>query len=316
MTDPIDRAADALRADPVPPGPPPDLLAATVAALTPPGGSAPRPVPPTRRRRLMRIVGFSTAATAAAIAVAVGLFGLGGRAPAAELADALDNVKAAKSYRMTVSATVGGKKLFEMRSYLQGDRMRFEAPGVMVMIADAKGNVLHLDPAAKTASRPTLDELAKVKPAKEVEEFVRRVREMKGEGVTALPDEMLDGRAVKVFTVTGVTLNDVKSDWKVWVDPGRKVPVRLEMATPADPKVVVTTEYADWDKEFDAKLFDTTVPEGYTVVEWKRPDVKPAPKPAVKPAQKAEAKPPQEVKPPLKAKPEELKVPPGKKDNG
>lgn len=94
MTDPLDRAAAALRAAPVPPGPPPELRAATVAALHAQTPLA-RPSEPRRavqRRLVMRIAGF---ATAAAVVAGVGLFALPGKNAAAAFSDVLTNVEKA-----------------------------------------------------------------------------------------------------------------------------------------------------------------------------------------------------------------------------
>jgi outer membrane lipoprotein-sorting protein len=123
----------------------------------------------------------------------------------------------------------------------------------------------------KTEKALTLD--AKTKTA-QVEP--RRVPAMTGSivpvsvdtaNVTAGRDEKTDGRVLRVFE--GVRKQLPGGTWVLWVDPKTDLPARLRIDKPGRAGAVATIDlvFSDWNKEFDAKLFSTAVPEGYKPAE-------------------------------------------------
>jgi len=268
--DPLDEATAALRNTAVPPGPPADLVAGTVVALQSrslPVVPAPTPAQ-LRRRRMIRYISYGTATAAAVgLLVVAGVLGTAGKAPAAELAEALDNVNNAKSFKHVTKMTMDGKTMFEMTMYKQGERWRFEAGKDVAIVVDKDGNAVQFDHAAKTATKLDIEAMKKDRPkaSEEVEAMAKKVRELKGDGVRRLGEETLDGKKTTAYAFADVTLAGEKTDWKVWVDAKRKLPVRMEMTKGNDGAAfVVTSGFSDWDEEFDAKLFSLDAPLGYT----------------------------------------------------
>ena len=274
--DTLDQATAALRDAAVPAGPPADLTAATLAAIDSRLTLSRPALSPAqvRRRRMFRYIGYGTATAAAVGLIAVaGVMWTARPAPAAELTAALDNVEKAKSYRHVTKMTFNGKSMFVMRMYKQGDRMRFEAGKDIAIVVDEKGNAVQFDHANKTAMRPDLDQFGKdrPKPSDEVKSLKAKLQDLKGEGVERVGEETLDGTVTTVYALKDVKLEGASTDWKVWVDPKRKLPVRMEMTKGnAGAEVVVTMEYSGWNEELDEKLFSFDVPEGYKLIEAKK----------------------------------------------
>jgi outer membrane lipoprotein-sorting protein len=274
--DTLDQATAALRDTAVPAGPPADLMAATLAAMD----SRSTPSTPVRspaelrRRKMLRYIGYGTvtAATVGLLAVA-GVMWTARPAPAAEVITALDNVEKAKSYRHVTKMTFDGTTMFEMRMYKQGDRMRFEAGKDIAIVTDRKGGAVQFDHANKTVTRLDIDKLVKdtPKPSEEVKGLMDKLRDRKGEGVERVGEETLDGIVTTVYALKDVKLAGTTGDWKMWVDPKRKLPVRMEMTKGnAGAEVVLTSEYSGWNEDFDEKLFSLDVPAGYKLIEVKK----------------------------------------------
>ena len=91
----LDQATADLRATTVPAGPSADLAAATFAAVT----ARCHQTQPSRRRIVMRILGYSSLATAAAVVIAIGAVFLGTPriTAAAEFKTAMENAAKAKN---------------------------------------------------------------------------------------------------------------------------------------------------------------------------------------------------------------------------
>ena len=224
---------------------------------------------------MFRYIGYGTATAATVgLLVVAGVLGTTRPAPAAELTEALDNVNKAKSYRHVLKMTFGGQTMFEMTTYKQGERMRFEAGKDIAIVVDDKGNVVQFDSVNKTATK--LDVLAmrknQPKPPAESAGLMKKIADLKGEGVERIGEETLDGKKTTVYTFKDVALGGATTDWKVWVDPKRKFPVRMEQLKKGDKdtETIITSEYSGWDEEFDAKLFSLDVPDGYKLTEAKK----------------------------------------------
>src|SRR5947209_1556053 len=72
--DPLDQAAAALRATPIPAGPSADLVASTTLALQQANAAPQTGRPPSRRNLMVRIARFGSIPVAAALLLAVGIF--------------------------------------------------------------------------------------------------------------------------------------------------------------------------------------------------------------------------------------------------
>lgn len=219
----------------------------------------------------MRYIGFGSAAAAMIGLMAVaGVMWTARPAPAAELTEALDNVNKAKSFRHITKMTFNGKTMFEMTMYKQGERWRFEAGKDIAIVVDDKGNAVQFNHADKTATKLDIEAMRKTQPkqSEEVTGLLKKIRDLKGEGVERVGEETLVGKKTTIYAFKDVQLAGAKSDWKVWVDLGRKLPVRMEMTKGnVGAEVVVTSEYSGWNEDFDAKLFSTAMPDGYKLMD-------------------------------------------------
>jgi outer membrane lipoprotein-sorting protein len=275
LRDPLEHAIGDVRTTPIPAEVPAEWIASTVEAIRNPTSASTasaEEIRQQRRKRIMRYVKFgSVAGIAASALVVVGLLVLTPTRSAAEdVAAAMENFQTAKSYQHVTKMTMDGKTMFDMRMYKQNNRMRFEAGDIMVMIVDDKENVLQLEPKTKTAKRPTLAELKAMSAGLRgnTEEFSKKLLALKGDGVQRVDDEKLGEVTAHVYLITGIKLNDHESDWKIWVDPKRKLPIRMDMIKGnAGANITVVSEFSKWNETFDDKLFSLDIPEGYTLKE-------------------------------------------------
>jgi outer membrane lipoprotein-sorting protein len=272
--DTLDQATAALRDTAIPAGPPAELMVATLAAIDS-QHTHNKPTPSSvqsRRKQMFRYIGYGTA-TAAAVGLLAVVGVISARpAPAALVTEALDNVQKAKSYRHVTKMTFDGKTMFEMRMYKQGDWMRFEGNDIAIVV-DKKGNAVQFDHANKTVKRLDLDQIAKDQPklSDEMKSLMDKLRDRKGEGVERIGEETLDGKVTTVYTLKDVKLAGTTGDWKVWVYPKLKLPVRMEMTKGnAGAEAIITSEFSGWNEEFDEKLFSLDVPTGYKLIEAKK----------------------------------------------
>lgn len=270
--DALDRATESLRTVSVPPGPPADVLAATVAAVhnrladTVPAEVARLQ----RRRRIMRYVRYGSATTiAAGLLVAAGVLWVGGQSAEASFLKAMENAAKAKTVRAKVTRVdKDGPRTGHATLSVRGDRLRLDDETFVSISDTAAKTVLHLNPDKKQARTFTpadaadfqnpLDQLVRLKDAQP---------ELVGE-------DTVGGRKVRVFRVKGAggNLFRLRGEWTVWVDPTTELPVRMQLRNAAgvpDDKLRVTLDEFEWNVDLDAKLFDLTVPDGYTVTEVK-----------------------------------------------
>lgn len=259
MTDPLDRAAAALRAAPTPPGPPPALAAATVAALA---AAEPATLRRRRRMRLVRALG-ATAALAAAVAVAVVL---GTGSPVSALDAAVAKAKNARSVKFVTTTTVHHPD-FEPKvttTYYQGAKMRVEEAG-HVRVADYAANrAIFLHPDWKYAWRPA--NMKKFDPP--LDHFNKFVNSRgRKEGA-----DDVGGVEADRYRIT-LDHKDDPADYRVWVDPRTGWPVKVEARgkvdmTGLDPKAppadyTAVDDCFEWDVPLDEKLFNLEVPPGW-----------------------------------------------------
>jgi outer membrane lipoprotein-sorting protein len=192
------------------------------------------------------------------------------KSPAAEAAaKVFEKANKAKSVKMAIKSGEDGKAVEEATFLYRRDlgvRMEQRDPKTGDPTTIAVGSVkdektVILDVKAKTATvrRFTEQQMAGEGP------IPTRVKATAN--VTAGKDEKVGDRPVKVFE--GVSQGVTGGVWTMWADPQTDLPVRLRMEKPGPNGKVVTMEieYSDWDKEFNAKLFAATVPDGYKVAE-------------------------------------------------
>lgn len=258
MTDPLDRAAAALRDAPVPPAPP-ALAAATLAAVTAADATL-----ATRRRRmkLVRAVG-ATAALAACVTLVVVL---GTGSPAAALEAAVEKARNAKSVKFVSVMDVKHPDMEPQTTtvYWQGSKVRFEAAG-HVRVADYAANRgVFLYPAEKYAWR--LKTVAKMEPPlAQYERFVNTRGAKDGRDV-------IGGVKADRYRLKLERKEDPQ-EYRLWVNPRTGWPVKLEAtgtvslpdATGKESPVpyTLTDDRYEWDVPLDAKLFDLDVPAGW-----------------------------------------------------
>lgn len=275
--DSLEHAIEAIRNAPTPADVPADWTASTLDAIHNLADAMPSEEfqRQQRRKRIMRYIGYgSFASLAASVAIAIGFFvGGAGTTSAASLLKAMENMNTAKSFQHVTKMTMDGKTtMFEMKMFKQGEIMRFEAPDVMVMIVDGKGNTLQLNPKAKTAKRPTKEEVLEMAKGNVAQnnELLQKIKDRKGEGVESRGKETLNGIEAHVYEIKGVKQAGGEFDWLVWIDPKNSLPMRMEMTKgQGDAKIVITSEFSKWNEALDAKLFSMDVPEGYTLIEKK-----------------------------------------------
>ena len=263
--DALDAATAALRDAAVPPGPPDRLTADTLAAVA--TRRAARPSPP-RRRWIMRIIGAGTLTIAAAVVAA--LFALPARSPAGEMREAVEKAEQAKTVRVQIETDVGRDGKMTVTSYVAGDKLRieFEPRGLVVVVnkkEDLKGLMLITRMQTYRELDPDKDPLVS-QVTGDVRRALEQFKSPADDKVKGLPDEDLGGRKTKVYEVKGVDLPELraKGDLRMWVDPKTGLPVQSRVTARVRGGVTTTTaKYLGFDEEFDAKLFETKIPDGF-----------------------------------------------------
>jgi hypothetical protein len=274
--DPLQRAADALRDAPVPPGPTEPLLATTLAAL--------RARPPRRRwHRYARV-----AAVAAMLLAAVAAALLWPTPPSAASPFRRGMESAARAKTMTARVIVGqGPGATVYRLYVRGQVNRIEVPNtgwqgapprdqvpvVAATVNDLEAKLtLAINFAERTYSTRGLSFHG------HGPDIIGQLRRVRDDAVRALGDEVIRGRPTRVYAVRldGMIGADPRSDVKVWLDAATDLPVRLRADDPPGPWAR-TTVYDDfaWDRPLAAELFRTTPPAGFRKVDFPMPVPRP-----------------------------------------
>jgi outer membrane lipoprotein-sorting protein len=271
--DHLEKARQALCAVPVPVGPPRSVRASTVEALQKLDVS-PESFRLRRRRKLMfRIAGFSSLAAAVTLAAIVGgsLWFAGGETAYA-FADVIEKIQKAESVVFNNRQRIGDQKEMDFIWYMQGDRIRMELPGLLVLIGDLKQRrSLQLDLTRKTARPHELHKDA----ARGFMNPVQQLRQLTPKDAKRTGREKLNGRDVDVYRVEKIDLFGAKGkgEMKIWVNPETMLPVRIELkmhtrlgAKPTDPfDTFFTLENFSWNERLDASLFDLEVPKGFRI---------------------------------------------------
>jgi outer membrane lipoprotein-sorting protein len=272
----LESALDAMRREPLPPGPSPELVEATVRQLQPTSPSPDELRRQQRRQRMFRIARYSSLSAAAlALAAFIGWFTfLNGTAKVA-FADVIKKVQQAESVTLTNRQKLGSQPEFEFQISIQKHHFRMELPDAFAVVADLKQKkALQIDLAHKIAYKiPISQEMAK-RFTNPIEQF----RNLKPKDAERRGDERLDGKTAHVYLVKKIDLLGFKGEgeMKIWVDPKTKLPLKIRIgvnsrrgskATDRPFDTVITYEDFQWNKKIDPKLFELKIPKGYKVIE-------------------------------------------------
>jgi outer membrane lipoprotein-sorting protein len=185
----------------------------------------------------------------------------------------VDRVASATSMRAVITADAGEGAKVQMKLYQQGAVMRLEATDVGFIVImngnEKKGLVLLTQ--MKTAQWIDLNKAEQAnKIAGNVGGAMKAIGALKGEKVAALPDQTLDGRKLKVYELKAVKVKELPGEGniKVWIDPKLLLPVRFELQTKQEDRIITATvDILGWNEELDESLFELKIPGGYKIIE-------------------------------------------------
>ncbi len=260
--DPLASAEAALRRTTVPEGPSQAIVARTLAALRAKTESDRNPLP-WRRKMLLTMKIAATVLVTVSGLLYVTFFPSTEATAFAEVAQKLRDAHTL-AYRMTVEspdfkAPMTMRTLFKEPSFF-----RTELDGGIVGIVDGKqGKQLFLDPTARTAL--LLEGKAPETPlgpaaAVGLVEHLRRLTEGDAKHV--------GDKAIGEIQARGYLVKNKKfgTEMTVWVNPGTRLPIRIESADRIQGKEIrVTTSDFQIDPEVDDALFRVDPPAGYAV---------------------------------------------------
>jgi len=266
----LERATEALRDTPVPPGPPEDVLGMVgcLDGLAHPAGAS--PVLQTRRFPMKRILSI-----AAAVVLFLGLAGVAyfflGRNATVAFAEVQRQIEQIETMKWHISMAMYPKpgKLEMECFYKEPGLMRQEvilsATGekVISLVDFQSGKVLSLVPAEKTAvvvDMGQMPEAVRKQHQNPVAELKKRIQGNAEE----LGTKQIQGRPAKGFRVTK---NAQTMD--IWVDPHSGSPVEVDMSLPGIGSL--TMDDFQPGVALDDSLFSLTVPEGYKQMNLQMP---------------------------------------------
>ena len=242
----------------------------------------------------MRILGYSSLATAAAVLIGTGIVFLGTSrtSAAAEFKTAMEN--AAKAKNMVVMNTqklTPNSPEVKMKLTAQGPHLRVdilnpggvpdaptvkELPVLVTMLIDqTRGKSVQLNHFAKTAQTEDIPDRPGETGFPDLVAGFRHLRN--AEGITAAGEELLGTVKAKHYTLKTAEFLGGKGpcDVSVWIDPksGLPVKVRLEFDVPkkVDGKLVpngdkslIVFEDFQFDVKLADELFQFDAPKGFT----------------------------------------------------
>jgi hypothetical protein len=294
----LDQATAALQSVPIPPEPP-ALLESTLAAVragSVSDGAGSRIIQPstTRRRIVMRILGYSSLATAAAVLIGTGIVFLGTPklSAAAEFKTAMENAAKAKNMvALNTQKLTPNSPELKMRLTAQGPFIRVDilnpggAPGaptvkelpviVTMLIDQTRGKSVQLNHFAKTAQTEDIPNRPGESGFPDLVAGFRHLQ--KAEGITAAGEELLGTVKTKRFTLKTAEFLGGKGpcDVTVWIDPKSGLPVKVRLESnvpkkvdgklvPSGDKSLILFEDFQFDVKLNDSLFQFEAPKGYT----------------------------------------------------
>lgn len=142
---------------------------------------------------------------------------------------------------------------------LQQRRQEVEDENGTIHIIDMRGEdaiTVELDPTHKKA---TVTELIGFGPRKDPD-IIEMVKQFEQESTERLGTKKVNGKVLQGFKHQPNEYND----FTVWVDPGTKLPVEIELKHPQMGQTIFMDEF-EFDFELDPSAFSTDVPDDYEV---------------------------------------------------
>ena len=276
---PLDRATEALRNAPVREGPPPRLVASTVETLQ---ASTTPPEDFRLRKRIIlmfRITRYAGLATAVALLIAlIGSFWFSDSGTA--FADVLKAVKQARSVSFMMASQFGHGPAVGMKWHQQGSVIRYEMPGIMLVMADLEPReAIQLDLRAKRAFKWNMDDEQVRILRQELIDPIEVFGRLRDGDAEKTGEEAVDGRKTVVYRVKKAEFFGIKfkeaedTSLTVWVDPRTELPVQIALRCSTDVEgkskdLFLWTDFR-WNQPLDAKLLRLDIPEGFKVTQGK-----------------------------------------------
>jgi outer membrane lipoprotein-sorting protein len=266
--DVLERAIASHHAETVPPGPPSRLVAATLRALNE-SEQSPRSLLLTPRTPMKRYL--TTAAGLLLAIAACTMFGVLLRTPStAAFAHMIEPILRAKTARFNITIELKDLPKQTARMMISGaGHMRQEMPTGQIHIIDSDvGKSVMVTPADKSAVSFNMAVLPEQQRPTNYFDLLRTgLRSAEGDQAAAresLGKKQVDGRDVVGYRVK---LKESNGELTIWGDPVTGLPIVAEMKLAMFPDGRFTMTDFEFDVELDEELFDTQVPNGYTLVE-------------------------------------------------
>jgi outer membrane lipoprotein-sorting protein len=201
---------------------------------------------------------------AAALVAAGGLFYvvLVPRVEATAFAEAVQKLRNAHTlaYRTTTESPELKAPLALRFRFKEPSLLRVEADGGVITIIDgSQGKQLILDPAAKTAL--LLEGKAAQAPPGPAANMTDRLRQLADADAKAVGE-----KAIGEVRALGYVVKKLGTEMTVWVDPGTRLPIRIESSERiAGKEMKVTLSDFQIDLDLDDALFRVAPPAGYAL---------------------------------------------------
>jgi len=259
--DPLARAEAALKRTPVPEGPSEETVERTLAALMAKAGPD---ITPFMRRRTM----LTAIKIAAAVLVTTGGLFYMAFVPRAEanrtFAEAARKLREAHTlaYRTTMESPDFKTPLKTRCLFKEPSLFRAEVDGGIVSIADgSQGKQLMLDPSAKTAL--LLEGKAPKAPDRPAAAagLIEHLRQLTEGDAKPVDDKVIGGVRARGYLVKKLGM-----EMTVWIDPGTRLPIRMESSDRIQGKEIrMTITDFQIDPKLDDSLFRIEPPAGYAL---------------------------------------------------
>jgi outer membrane lipoprotein-sorting protein len=265
--DVLERAIAAHQDEVVPPGPSGSLVATTLQTLEESERSRHSlPLPGTRMKR------YLTAAAGLLLAIVVfATVGVLFRSqPAGAFARMIEPLLQAKTARFNITVELKDRPKQTIRAMTSGaGHVRQEMPTGQIFIIDANaGKWVTFNPADKSASAfNSTVEPAQPRPANYIDLLQTGLRSVEND--PAVDRESLGEKQIAGHEAIGyrVKLNQPSGELTIWGDPSTGLPIVADMKLAMLPDCCITMTDFEFDVALDPTLFDTQVPNGYTLIE-------------------------------------------------
>jgi outer membrane lipoprotein-sorting protein len=211
------------------------------------------------------------AATAAALIVATWFFVSLGNRTAFAVQDVIDTLLESQSVSFVTTVEMEGQPSISLKGHISATgQVRQEMGFGKVSITDFEaGKVVVLDPNTKTAIVVNLTDATEESKTQmrhnrftKLQATLREARENPDSEIEQLGKKEIDGK-----TYQGFRIDQAGNALTVWADPDTNHPFLIETGSPGPPPMIIKMGDFVFDQESDPSLFDTTVPEGYRLIE-------------------------------------------------